>query len=502
MPTLPNEPPIVGEIAELLASHKLVPFFGAGISRDHLGVAAAELAHQMAADLGESPEKLLSELADLYEERHGRDGFVTFLRSQLTVTAFDERKVPAHRALVSLLPSLVYTTNQDNLFELTAAKYGRRYRRVVTIDDLAEAIPGEPLLIKFHGDPDVPSSLVFGRKSYEARIATDGHPLDIKLRADLLGKRLLFLGYSLRDENVSKLLASVQRAFGGTLPPSFLVAFDDEPTLASAALTYQIEYIVPGRLYPEAASTAEAFERFLVALCDGTRQRQSAAGLENLLSDRPINPRIVTDFEMAAAETAISSGPFSTAYNAFRSTFDGTFVPEHMQDRVLKAFQTLAGLVQPTDQEEMDELRFALFNLKLPPVQAMTAVATFMAHCNQRPTPGSFDPFITVPCPAIPDEAIPGAAAIAVAMLGAREEAVTDNFRRLARHWFRGWEAMPEPARGSTRQMIEAAWPGHLSSQSPINQPLHVPPGLGRGFHAIRDDLMAHFPKQPVRPSE
>ena len=40
--------PVINEIAALLSQQKLVPFFGAGISRAHLGFAAAELAQEMA----------------------------------------------------------------------------------------------------------------------------------------------------------------------------------------------------------------------------------------------------------------------------------------------------------------------------------------------------------------------------------------------------------------------------------------------------------------------
>ena len=42
---------LIGEMADLLAQHKLVPFFGAGLSRQHLGVAAAELASEMATEI-------------------------------------------------------------------------------------------------------------------------------------------------------------------------------------------------------------------------------------------------------------------------------------------------------------------------------------------------------------------------------------------------------------------------------------------------------------------
>lgn len=45
---------VITEMAELLAQYKLVLFLGAGISRQHLGLAAAELAHDMAEEIGSS----------------------------------------------------------------------------------------------------------------------------------------------------------------------------------------------------------------------------------------------------------------------------------------------------------------------------------------------------------------------------------------------------------------------------------------------------------------
>jgi SIR2-like domain len=194
----PPEP--IEEMARLLAQHKLVPFFGAGISRPHLGFDAGELAREMAREIGVSEDTPLSQVSDLFVEKNGEEAFISHLRQKLVVKELDDSKATTHVLLVSLCPNLLYTTNQDNLFELVAAKYGRPYRRVVTVEDISEAAPGERLLYKFHGDADVPVSLVFGAKSYRARMAVEDHPLDIRLRSDLLGKRLLFLGYSIRGE--------------------------------------------------------------------------------------------------------------------------------------------------------------------------------------------------------------------------------------------------------------------------------------------------------------
>jgi hypothetical protein len=61
---------------------------------------------------------------------------------------------------------LIYTTNQDNVFETCMKKYGRAYRKIVKLDDLASAEPGDNLFVKFHGDLSIPDSLVFAKSDY------------------------------------------------------------------------------------------------------------------------------------------------------------------------------------------------------------------------------------------------------------------------------------------------------------------------------------------------
>ncbi|MCQ0034407.1 SIR2 family protein [Burkholderia glumae] len=494
-------PPIVEEMADLLAKHKLVPFVGAGISRQHLGVAAAELAAEMAQATGCAPETALSDVADDYVSKRGEDAFVGYLRRKLVVADLDERRAPSHRLLVSLMQNLIYTTNQDNIFELTASKYGRHYRRVVTVADLSEAIPGEPLLIKFHGDTDVPSSLVFGTKSYQERMQTEDHPLDIKLRADLLGKRLLFLGYSLRDENVAKLFATVKRAHGGTLPSSYLVAFDDDPLLMESAQEYQVKVVVPRRVFPEMEDNAQAFERFLQLLCDATRTRQVELGTSDIFAFGTINPRIVTDYEVRAVTAAVRNEPFDIALDSFRVTFDQTHVPEYLQPDVTDLFVCLVERADPQNSVQMSALSAALFNFRLPPASALKATAAVMAACNKRPTTKGFDDFGALICPALPKGTMPVAAACAVAMLGDRGEIVTDNFRRHASWWFRGYESVEGRSKELVISMIKVAWPGTLEHQSPLHQSF-ASLGIVKDFHEIVREMTGMLPKRVESPKE
>lgn len=489
--------PVIDAMAVLLSQQKLIPFFGAGLSRAHLRVAAAELAQEMARRVDVSHETLLSEVSDAFADKFGETEFIEYLKSKLVVPTLDDAKASTHRLLLSLTQNLIYTTNQDNIFELTAEKYGRPYRRVVTLEDLSEAVPGERLLIKFHGDTDIPSSLVFGARSYRARMETTDHPLDIKLRADLLGKRLLFLGYSFSDENVAKLLDNVKQAFAGKMPPSYFIAFEYDASMETLTDTYGITIIDPCRLFPDETTRAAAFERCLKTLCDRTVHYQAKRGLETMFSGGKINPRMATDYEINAVARAIATAPFESAVNAFRAEFDHTIVPESQMDRVLGLFRQLTEKAVVTDDNHVNALRGALFNLHVPAAVAVQAMAFFMAICNRRPASDGFDSLVSAVCPAMPDGSQPAAAAMAVAILLERNEPITENFRRLATFWFDGWEEGPVQMHQSIQQMIEAAWRGSGTSFTPLNRPSFLP---RKGFHQIFDDLQNNFGKRLKNP--
>ncbi|CAN7287376.1 hypothetical protein [Caballeronia sp. LjRoot31] len=85
------------EMANLLAQHKRVPFFGVRPFRQHLGVAAAELASELAAEICRPSDVPLAEIADVFTNKRGEAAFDAFLDRKLFVTELDERKTPVHR---------------------------------------------------------------------------------------------------------------------------------------------------------------------------------------------------------------------------------------------------------------------------------------------------------------------------------------------------------------------------------------------------------------------
>jgi hypothetical protein len=133
-------------------------------------------------------------------------------------------------ALVDCRFPVIYTTNYDDLIERAHKIKGIPYRSITTLADLAEAPTSVTTIIKFHGtflDDDI---LVLTESSYFDRLEFDS-ALDIRLRSEILGKALLFIGYSFTDINVRYLiyklhkLRSQQKLVGGGLPLAIMTTF-------------------------------------------------------------------------------------------------------------------------------------------------------------------------------------------------------------------------------------------------------------------------------------
>lgn len=111
-------------------------------------------------------------------------------------------KSDPHLLLVSLNAPIIYTTNWDNLIEKAYEHAGREYCKIVTLQDLLQAGQTQtPQIIKFHGSFEHEETLVLTESHYFERLELES-PLDIKFRADLLGRSVLFMGHSFTDFNI------------------------------------------------------------------------------------------------------------------------------------------------------------------------------------------------------------------------------------------------------------------------------------------------------------
>lgn len=220
-------------LASMFAACDIVPFIGAGLSKG-CGL----------PDWGALLDRLL--------ERNGRREAIRnrtdFLRTAEYVLActpdglpgmvreielaFKESLSPvsqsdAHLLVSALNAPILYTTNYDSLLEDAYDYLERSYQKVVSLDDVRKAsLFSEGVqIVKFHGSLEKADSIVLTESAYFQRLDFES-PLDIKLRSDLFGKNLIFLGYSFTDINIRYMLYRLRRIMsihGGTPPEAYIV---------------------------------------------------------------------------------------------------------------------------------------------------------------------------------------------------------------------------------------------------------------------------------------
>jgi len=231
-----DESAVLGELRRLLEEGKLIPFIGAGLSMP-LGLPSwSDLISIISNQLGYDPDvfKLNGTDLQLAEYYVAIKGGIGPLRSEMDrlFNPTDDiiKKSRAHNALVEMKLPIIYTTNYDRIIERAFELKGVACHTIASIDDMVELAREVTQVVKFHGSFDDDASLVLTESSYFERLEFES-AIDIKLRANILGKTLLFVGYSLSDINIRYMLYKLHklrqhvRREGKRDPSAYLATF-------------------------------------------------------------------------------------------------------------------------------------------------------------------------------------------------------------------------------------------------------------------------------------
>ncbi len=120
-----------------------------------------------------------------------------------------ERFSLTHGLLASLPSSEAVTTNYDNLFETA---YKTRGRDVAVLPENPRTTEGHWLL-KLHGSVDQPEKIILTRSDYLSMPRQYGALMGL-VQGLLLMRRMVFVGYSLSDEDFHELIDEVRAARG------------------------------------------------------------------------------------------------------------------------------------------------------------------------------------------------------------------------------------------------------------------------------------------------
>ena len=207
---------IINEVKTLYESKRLIPFVGAGLSMCFDLPSWGELIDIIAEELKWDPEvfKLSGNFWQLAGYYKAVKGSIGELRSRLDkkFNPADEqiKSSKAHTAITKMDLPVIYTTNFDNIIERAFQINKKKYRVIRNLGDIATRSSEVTEIVKFHGTFEDDESLVLTEADYFDRLDFET-PLDIKLRADILGKTLLFIGYSFGDINLRYMLHKLHK---------------------------------------------------------------------------------------------------------------------------------------------------------------------------------------------------------------------------------------------------------------------------------------------------
>jgi len=203
-----------GELARLARDERLVLFLGAGASIGAGLPSWGELLEQLAqaalpnSDQRESLKKLdPRDAGDVLAGRFLEQG--TSLADQVCALTEAARGSLTHQLLASLPIHEAVTTNYDTLFERAWTNTGRK-PRVLPRQDAQDA---STWLLKLHGSVDDQRRIVLSRQD-TLRLEGDGEAVSGVVQAMLLTRHMLFVGYSLSDDNFHRIVHQVRRGIG------------------------------------------------------------------------------------------------------------------------------------------------------------------------------------------------------------------------------------------------------------------------------------------------
>jgi hypothetical protein len=232
-------------LCRLIREEKVVLWVGSGFSSYAGYPTGTQLPSIMLSSLGELPEgapnpgsATLQEAADYYVEQKERSGLNSFLIEQY---GKEPSRCDVHESLALInRVKYVVTTNYDPLFERA---YGDKIVVISRDEHLPESTesPEKTVLLKIHGDITQPDTIVITSEDYKA-FKSDAIVWS-EIRTLLAKYSVVFIGYSLHDPNVEKMLDDIYTRLRGKKHPYFFIDWKIDDTKRKDLASYDLHFI-------------------------------------------------------------------------------------------------------------------------------------------------------------------------------------------------------------------------------------------------------------------
>ncbi|MFN8051426.1 MAG: SIR2 family protein [Acidimicrobiales bacterium] len=348
--TIPDPP---AELVRLVSERKVIPFVGAGASAHFKFPTWWMLLESIARDV--CPETTFADLKNYANNDPLQVAEFLFLKSYQTmgpIRHIIERELPSnvdyltsglHVELANLGAPQIYTTNYDEAIEGTLRKLDLPVNVVTLPRDIATADHELTQVVKYHGDLRHDETLVLTESSYYRRLDFES-PMDLKFRADLLGRSVLFMGYSFSDVNIRviwfKLMAMMKGIPAEDRPQSYIVRPHSNPVLEALDRSVGLNTIVldPTGTIPE--------EGWTVLLAEFLFRLGAAASPSGTIPGRPGDPMYVSSFVLDEAQREANVKPqFSFVEQSTPTSFLALRTRSMPRDLYPRARQLLHTLI-------------------------------------------------------------------------------------------------------------------------------------------------------------
>lgn len=216
-------------LIKLIRRCEVTPFVGAGFSIEAKAPTVAELSSAILTEFGndklrnEHKNDSLQDLTNFFVEEicnGSRNQLIELLREKFNFTpaCMDDHK------MLAKIPHFkhIFTTNYDTLLE---DSYSQAERNVVRNDkDCTYIQDKKTTVFKIHGDFTDPDSVIITSNDYEQffNIPVNSQLWDLT-KIEFLTKHILFIGYSLSDDNIIDIIKHISKAVGRNQKEMFLI---------------------------------------------------------------------------------------------------------------------------------------------------------------------------------------------------------------------------------------------------------------------------------------
>jgi hypothetical protein len=222
------------QIIDYIRKGDVVLFIGAGFSikagapsgRDLCDALYKALPSHIQEERSLKTEYTLQNISETYKTHYGRGALISLLQKAFNF----EPKDTSDQAQLACIPQFkhIITTNYDSLIE---DAYTGNCNLVVTNSDLSNIDSRKPTIYKVHGDFSHPDNIVITKNDYIRLYAQQQENLlwD-SIRVEFSRHNVLFIGYSISDQNIQMLIEYVKKQMGNSAKRLFVLTPEVEDT--------------------------------------------------------------------------------------------------------------------------------------------------------------------------------------------------------------------------------------------------------------------------------